>query len=297
VSFTHRPYDGSKQPFTIGAEPLDPAQWIEPDANLGRDLALKDAILTTAFAASVRAEPGTLEAQRELRDLLVPHLLSRFPSLYTRPAAETVELPTLGRHVRLDGPEMPLVACARLVQEDLCLMRRSDAGWRLAAGVLCFPSGWSLAEKIGGDLTQIHGPVPGFAGPMAETVGRMFDRIAPERPLVRWNWSIYGNDRLRQEPGEDAAWQRFAPDEGVPQAHLRIERQTLRRLPASGDMVFTIRIHSDPLRDLARHPQGARLAVGLRAQIVALDEAQLAYKGLAPVKTDLLAWLERMAQA
>ena len=30
---------------------------------------------------------------------------------------------------------------------------------------------------------------------------------------------------------------------------------------------------------------------------LALDPAELDYKGLAPVKTDLVAWLERMAQS
>jgi hypothetical protein len=294
MAFAHTPYDGSKQPFTIGAEPLDPALWIEPDRHLARDLALKDAILDTSYDSAVRILPGTEAAQAELRDLLVTHLLSEHPHLYRR-AGDAIEIPPLGRTVALDASAEPvLVHCARLVQDDLCLMRREPDGWRLVAGVLCFPSGWSLAEKIGGDLTHIHAPVPGFEGRMAETVSRMFDRMTPERPVVRWNWSIYGNEALRQEPSAESGWTRFPPGEALKGAHLRIERQTLRRLPVSGDLVFTIRIHSDALSALAHHPDCARLADGLRAQVIALDPAQLAYKGLAPVKDDLIAWLGRM---
>jgi hypothetical protein len=297
MSFVHRPYDGAKQPFTIGAEPLDPAHWIEPDAHLARDLALKDEILHTHFESSVRAEAGTEAAQDELRDLLVRHLLTTFPDLYAPSAAQMIHIVPLGRDIRLDdSTELPLVTCARLVQEDICLLRRGAGGWRLVAGVLCFPSGWSLAEKIGGDLTQIHGPVPGFAGRMAETVGRMFDRITPERPVVRWNWSIYGDHAMRQEPSHEDGWQRFPPHEALQRAHLRIERQTLRRLPVSGDLVFTIRIHSDALADLAGHPVGPRLAAGLRAQLLALDPSQLAYKGLSAVKDELSLLLERIAK-
>ena len=297
MAFVHTPYDGSKQPFTIGAEPLDPTHWIEPDGYLARDLALKDEILRDGFDAAVRITEGTEAAQAELRDMLVAHLLRDHADLY-RQAGDAVEILPLARTVLLDVPGVPaLVTCARLVQEDLCLMRRDETGWRLVAGVLCFPSGWSLAEKIGGDLTQIHGPVPGFAGRMADTISRMFDRITPERPVVRWNWSIYGDAKLRQEPSQEGGWSRFPPGEALTNAHLRIERQTLRRLPVSGDLVFTIRIHSDALSELVHHPHRSRLAAGLRSQILALDPAELDYKGLAPVKTDLVAWLERMAQS
>ena len=296
MTFVHTPYDGSKQPFTIGAEPLDPARWIEPDHYLARDLALKDEILASQFDAAVQFGADTAAAQLELQSLLVAHLLGDHAGVYRR-AGDAIEIVPLERKVILDEPGVaPLVACARLVQEDLCLMRRDDAGWRLVAGVLCFPSGWSLAEKIGGDLTQIHGPVPGFAGRMVETVSRMFDRITPERPLLRWNWSIYGDAALRHESSQEGGWSRFPPGEALAKAHLRIERQTLRRLPVSGDLVFTIRIHSDALSDLAKHPRGSQLAAGLRAQILALDPAQLAYKGIAPVKDDLVAWLGRMGQ-
>ena len=41
-------------------------------------------------------------------------------------------------------------------------MRRGEDGWRLAAGSLCFPSSWSLDEKFGRPLQEIHAPVPGF---------------------------------------------------------------------------------------------------------------------------------------
>ena len=43
-------------------------------------------------------------------------------------------------------------------------------------------------------------------------------------------------------------------------AFIRVERQTLRKLPSSRDILFTIRIHLDPLAVLARHPDRATLA-------------------------------------
>mgnify|MGYP000846223527 CR=1 FL=1 len=45
-----------------------------------------------------------------------------------------------------------------------------EGGWRLAAGSLCFPSSWSLVEKFGKPLQDIHAPVPGF-GPGTRSAG------------------------------------------------------------------------------------------------------------------------------
>ena len=236
----------------------------------------------------------TRAAEVELQDLFAQDLPRHFPQLYRLQGAGMEIIPA-ARVIPLDT-DQPLVACARLVQEDLCLMRRDGESWRLVAGVLCFPSGWSLTEKIGGDLDAVHGPVPGFSGRMSQTVSRMFDRLVPDHPVVRWNWSIYGEGTRRQEPNEEPAWTRFGPEAALARAHLRIERQTLRRLAQSGDVVFTIRIHSDPLAAMAQLPEGARLAAGLRAQLLALTPEQLAYKGLAGVREDLAAMLARMTQ-
>ncbi|TIO94692.1 MAG: DUF3445 domain-containing protein, partial [Mesorhizobium sp.] len=84
-----------------------------------------------------------------------------------------------------------------LVQEDLIIMRRGDNGWRLAAGSLCFPSSWSLQEKFGKPLQQIHAPVPGF-GPgtrPADLINRMFDGLQGQA-VERFNWSIQAGDAL-----------------------------------------------------------------------------------------------------
>ena len=61
---------------------------------------------------------------------------------------------------------------------------------------------------------------------------------------------------------------------------IRIERQTLRKLPATGFILFTIKVLLDPLAALGRHPEGPALARGLKARLQQLDAAQLAYKGL-----------------
>ena len=80
-------------------------------------------------------------------------------------------------------------------------------------------------------------------------------------------------------------------------AFIRVERQTLRKLPLSGDILFTIRIHLDPLAVLARHPDRAALAAAFAAQVAALDIQQLDYKGLTADRDRLVEALQGIAAA
>jgi hypothetical protein len=297
----HTPYDGSSRLFAIGLRPLDLADWIEVDSNLPAHLAEKRRLYGEMAAKVFVEQPGTREAQQEVLDLLRAHLASRHPDTH-RGDRDHVEV--IGAD---DGPafsDAPLVAASLLVQEDLILMRRHEDGWRLDAGALCFPSSWSLAEKFGRPLQEIHRPVPGF-GPGTRPdalIMRMFDNLLVEQPVQRFNWSIQAGDDLYQPLSDSQRDVRAAtrpsnfPDGNVnAHAFLRVERQTLRKLPLSGDILFTIRIHLDPLRVLARHPDRERLAASFVEQLMALDQVQLDYKGLSADRDRLVATLEHLA--
>lgn len=298
---THTPYDGSAKPFTIGLKPLDLAEWIEVDRHLEAYLAEKDCLLTEHGPAIFQAEAGTEEAQREVLELLTEHLPARFPETYRREG--NVMIVGAARKVRLDDTtEPPLMTAARLVQEDLVLMRKSEDGWRLAAASLSFPSSWSLAEKFGRPLADIHAPVPEFGrgGRNAELIERMFDRLQGQA-VIRLNWSLQPDAALykplaameRAERGEQPS--RFPGADAAAAAFIRVERQTLRKLPRTGDILFTIRIHLDPMAVLRNHPERARIAASFAEQIAGLDADQLAYKGLNADRERVVAALRAIA--
>ncbi len=280
----HTPFDGSSKPFTIGLKPLDPADWIEVDDQLRAYLDEKDRVSQEAPGRVFAAEPESLDAQREVLDLLAAHLPARFPDIY-HPTGMAIDIVPAFRRVDLLSPLPPLLTAASLVQEDLVIMARGDTGWRLSAASLCFPSSWHLQEKFGRPLHEVHAPVPAFGEGTrhAGMIERIFDNLRPDQPVIRWNWSIHDDDAL------------FHPPAGRPYdfgrgAFLRLERQTLRKLPRTGAILFTIRIHLTPLEVLAGHPP--ELAARLSAQLAAMDAAQLAYKGLTAQRDHLL---ERLA--
>lgn len=279
--------DALPKPFTIGIKPLELAEWIDADGGLGSYLDEKARLWAEHRNEVFAAEADTGPAQSELLTLLADHLPARFPHLYRR---DGMAIEVGGRRVTLDGPEPPLAIAACLVQEDLVLMRRDLEHWRLAAASLSFPSAWLLADKFGRPMHEVHGPVPGFSEGTrnAQMIERMFDNLRPESGMIRWNWSLFGDGRLFH-PNSHASGPRFG--EGAASAWFRLERQTFRKLPVSGDVVFGIRIYLDPLAALARLPDGPALAATLSQQLAALTPEQAEYKGLLAERGVLLARL------
>jgi hypothetical protein len=287
----HTPYDGSAPPFAIGLARLDPATWIDIDHHHPGYIAEKRRLTSSRFEDVFMAEPGTEDAQREVYELIHTHLGDRFgPDQHASPDPALTTAP-------VGALLPPLHQAALRVQEDLVLMRKGEAGWRLAAASVCFPSSWNLREKFRRPMHEIHAPVPGFAEGTrnAGLIERMFDNLRVDMPVVRWNWSVYGDPELFHPNTHETGEGRFGPGPIARNVYLRLERQTLRKLPGSGDILFTIRIYIDPLSALESHPEGARLALAIADQVKALSPAERTYKGLATEHEKLLARLEMIA--
>jgi dimethylamine monooxygenase subunit A len=291
----HTPYDGSSKLFQIGLKPLDLREWIDADDLLTAHLDEKARLWVAHPDEVFVAEAGSEDAQTEVLELLAEHLPERFPDLY-RQHGETIDV--AGRSVALASDEPPLRTAARLVQEDLVIMRKGEAGWRLAAGSLSFPSSWRLREKFGLPMHEVHAPVPGFnAGTRnADLIARMFDHLRPAVPVLRWNWSLY-NDGALFHPESGEGHRKFGAGERAETVFLRVERQTLRKLPRTGDILFTIRIYVDPIETLERQPEAAAIAAALAGQLMELSPEQLAYKGIAAERDRLVARLRAIETA
>jgi len=302
----HTPYDGSSKLFQIGLKQLDLRNWIEIDQTFDFQLAEKRRIFADHLDRIFVAEIGTEDAQAEVLALLMEHLPERFPERYQRDAEALIVV----GHPELNnlpvGALPPLHKASLLVQEDLILMRRGEDGWRLAAGSLCFPSSWVLTEKFGKQMSRIHEPVPGF-GPGTRNAGlidRMFDKLQVVQPVERFNWSIQsGNalyhplsnvERIDRATGRPI---RFPDIEAATRAFIRVERQTLRKLPKSGDILFTIRIYLDPMALLKSRSDRASMAASFAEQLLALDADQLDYKGLTADRDRLVEALRSIGEA
>jgi len=279
----------------MGLHPLDLAEWIDVDDRLPAELAEKRRLLCERRDEVLAVLPEAEAGARETLDLLADHLPRRYPVVYSREGTRLLNHAT-DETWDLDANALrPLELAARLVQEDLCLMGEGAEGaYRLTGACVCFPTRWRLAEKIGRSLGAIHAPVPHYDTQLTPAMDRLFARLPVERPVWRLNMSLVDSPALFQ-PGDHSAL--TSTDHVTAQnagdfLWLRMERQTLRRLPSSRDVLFTIRVASQPLADLAGRPEtAARLA----AALAAIDVNLSAYKSIEPIRAATIAWLQQAA--
>ena len=289
------PFDGGRFRLMMGLMPLAEAGWIERDERLAADLAEKRRLLETRHSEVFAALDEAAAPAAALLEQLVQHLLQYHGAVYAREGDVILNAATSERWDLARPALHPLDLAGRLVQEDLCLLQRAAAGetYRLIGASLCSPARWRLADKIGRALAAIHAPVPGYAEKLERPVDRFFAALAPERPVWRLNWSIVDDPAPFQPVARPAADAVTAATAGE-RLWLRVERQTLRRLPESGAVVFTIRTYITRLdAAIAARETAAELAGSIRA----MPEESRRYKHIAPVAAPLLAWLDARAAA
>jgi len=263
------PYDHPEAHlFRIGLAPIEAAAWFEaPSLAADGDPAARKA---ATFAVSPHLcwgeTDGSLAGQAEALAMMERHFgKAASPRDFTAP---------------------PLRRAAGLVDDDLCLMERREGGWTLTAASLCAPSFFSAEEAVGKSLAELHGPVTGFGERLLPRVARIFDALAADSIVERRNWSVVasGDLFLPSSAPVRAREPLIVPEQAGRELHLRMERQTLRRLPATGGLLFTIRIWRHPLEDLRADP--AKLTAFAAAwDRVMRDEGQIFrdYKGLGPL--------------
>jgi hypothetical protein len=100
--------------------------------------------------------------------------------------------------------------------------------------VVCFPSRWRLADKIGKDVLAIHDPVPRYRSTLGAPTESAFGAIVKQAPRWRVNWTLLDDPELFQPQAPVGRGHRPGPE-----SFLRVERQCL--VPVGQWVVFSIR--------------------------------------------------------
>jgi alpha-1,2-mannosyltransferase len=195
-------------------------------------------------------------------------------------------------------PEDPMATAARLVQDDLAIMiERPDGEYYLLAGAILLAGFWRLTDKFGMRLSEIHtsGDVPQYESKLEKGMMNFFRRLKPEDPVLRNNYFIQVDDDLAwsqsigAEDAEVVSWGTAEKNRAIEHHFFRSERQSLRRLPRSGGVVFTIRTYFEPVTAVAKEPfVPGRLASAIRSW----GEDVSRYKGKEKYEDVLLEYLD-----
>jgi hypothetical protein len=254
--------------LAMGLNALDPADWLWRDARFALETATRRSLLAERPDEVLAMLPTAEPAVRELVAMVAAHL--------GEPAPETGLLPDL----------------ALMAQEDFCVMQaQADGHHALSAALLCAPAHWRLAEKLGRPFAEIHAPVPGFDARLGGPADRFLRNLAVERPVWRANWSVVETPVLFHPQPRERLPDLTAENAGH-KLWLRVERQTLRRLPASLAVVFTIRTL---VRRLDEVVADAGVARAMAARIREMEPGMAGYKGMRWLEEPLLGWLDGVA--
>ncbi|ETN41196.1 uncharacterized protein HMPREF1541_03131 [Cyphellophora europaea CBS 101466] len=301
----YRPFRyGPKYFVTMGLRNVHFHDWIELDNHYPRYHADKARRIAERGAKCCRTAPEAYPAAVELLEELVAYLPARYPSLYARTEAgirnlwSGEELNIVERPLRED----PMQMCARLVQDDLAIMiERPDGQYYLLAGAILLAGFWRLEDKYGMVLSEIHtsGDVPQYREKLEKGMMNFFRRLKPEEMVARNNYFMQVDEDLPwshsigDEDSTDVSWNTAEKNRAIEHHYFRSERQTLRRLPKSGGVVFSIRTYFHPVTEIAEEDfVPGRLASALRSW----GDDVSRYKGKEKYQDVLLEYLDAKHQ-
>lgn len=190
------------------------------------------------------------------------------------------------------GQQGALREAALACHEDLCLLtkREGEDVYRLIGAAVAWPSDWHPADKIGLPLRALHAPIAGYEKQLASGVDRFMETLRAGQIYGRCNWFIAATGERRWLPDQPPheAFAHVTPDNAGDTLFVRSERQTLRRLPQTGAILFTIGIYVEPLRQLSP----ANIAMLARA-VQSLVQGEGDRRGAPAYAASLVAFAER----
>ncbi|MDO8984226.1 DUF3445 domain-containing protein [Cypionkella sp.] len=190
-------------------------------------------------------------------------------------------------------PYGPMEYITRQTQGDFTLQDQRDDDLWIEAGMVTTQADWSLDFDIGMSFKQWHAPVP-----LAHQMN-IFDRalkfllkLQHGAPVRRFNWTMTVDALLDTSPENYPKWgpskTTMTPETIGHRQHLRVELQTLHRLPRSNAIVFPIRCYLIRFEELVTVPKWARR---LHRVVRDIPDELATYKGFLRNKPLMLDYL------
>jgi len=284
----HTPYQNGKGGVRIGLKPINTKNWLEIDDNFKNENNLKKNLLSSRRHEVFQANDNSHSAQKELLKMVTEHLKKYHSEKYSF-KDQNIFIKATGESINLlDSNTPPIETASLLVQEDLILMMPKKNKFYLEAAVLTSPSHWSLVEKFSKNLIDLHEGVPGYEEKIGSRVDEIFNKLPSDRILERLNWSIYDSPELFQPVGSKPEVTMKRKD--IRDLHLRVERQTIRKIPDQGSIVFTVRVHVDPLLSISKEQD---LLDDLNLAIANLPQEMKEYKAIDQIEKEVTDWIQK----
>lgn len=299
------PYRAFKHKYnvTMGVQSMDPQDWIQLDNEWVKFHDLKQKRVEEKGKDLYDISPIALDGCIELLKELQIYLPNRYPSLFQ---ATSKGLKNLFNNEEYDFKiHDPMFIIGNLLQDDIAILTEdSNGNYNFTAGSILLAGSWRFKDKFNKSISSIHSDskVPKYHSNLQNSMNKFFYRLKPESPMVRYNYGFQMDDNLPWaysslgDEDSDSGW-RFQTGEAkaisIDDIYYRSERQSLRRLPKSGVIVFTIRAYFLPLVEICKEPfVPQRLLNG----VLNWDEESKEYKGFEKYKDIVIPYLTKQAE-
>jgi dimethylamine monooxygenase subunit A len=299
----YRPYRWASADFQLGLRPIKPETWILIGADHAQIMRQKHERLNRSRPYYYRTLPESLPAQRELRNRVTTHLLCDHPGSFER-MGSVIRSVITGQTLDLNDDSVePLLQLSYLIEEDFMLLDEGGGIPRITAAANAYSSSGRLVASVGRDMEWTHEPVPQLTQKLGAKINRVLRTVHPATPCERFNWQVtpltsvffpHSNPHASNAAAMHQAAAELRDDAARAGELLwiRVERQTLTRLPGSNTVAFSLHTYSDPLSSIRSDLESVRAILALLRNYT---EERWKYSEMDIVRKPLLLWLEAAA--
>ena len=302
VSIKHKPYRTAAAMFQIGLRPMDEARWLDLGPDHAPFMAEKRARLAADTGLFYRALPKSRGAQHELRGLLAAHLVRDHGEHFALEGDSLRDLIDGTVHDLAGDSVEPLRVIGAMVEEDFVILQIIDGRAVITAASNAYSSSGRIVSSVGHAIPWAHQPVPQLNDQLGGRIDRILANVQTGKPVERFNWMLTPI-ASRLFPANPHAGKLAAVEDALDTLNrdfsragellwIRVERQTLLRMPETGAVAFSIHTYSDPLSSLEGDTESLKAMHGL---ISGYSEDMLRYSTMSAIKAPVLAWLSAQA--
>ncbi|KAI9706762.1 MAG: hypothetical protein M1820_004732 [Bogoriella megaspora] len=255
-----RPYRPFRWSYhqTMSLTKLQPDWWLELESTYATRVRERQELYAKHGPLVMQSLPGSEFAMKELMEMCLQFYVARYPMHFRLDTERLIFYNDILKTETHLKDVSPFDVLLQNVPEDFAIMLRNpeDGIYHFRAGIICSSLGWSVGSKIGMKLHEIHDPIPDYKEKMRASMDRYFAKKPTDRAIQRGSWGLEVHEPLFMPPGDPHEALRSAqdPSHTISDMNLRVDWQTLRRLPLSGAVVFNFKGLFTPITEFRDEP-------------------------------------------
>ena len=290
------PFSAERGRLRLGLSAIGFAEWIQYEEDFADRIIEKEKLIEENGKQVLDAMPDSLFVQQELLNVVLENIHLHHASRFNIAGNKVTSKKNNKSYIISDYENNPLELVSYLVADDYCVLEEDGKDYKLVAASVCAPTWWTLAEKIGKPLANIHAPIAGLEEKIGRMIWHFLQNLKVEDCYQRSNWFLFTRPDLCVFPYSFDMYEDMASiniENIEDRLYLRSERQTFRRLENTKAIAFGIKVYVEPISVIRKHPA---IAKDLLTALNTLTTEQKQALGVSFVEKPLENYLQQSLQ-